>query len=206
MPGHVEVAGTGSAGAVPDVVVVDARVSTEAADVAGAQAGCAEAVSAALEAAGLAGVATADLHTTGLALHPRHDRDGRAVIGYVATQSLRLSIRDPGSVGRVLTGLAGAAGDGLGVDAVRLDVADTAPLADLAREAAFADARARAEQYAVLAGRPLGPVLRVEEDARVVPPGPPARALVASADAGMPVAAGRVTVSASVRVRWGWGA
>ncbi len=206
MSDHVEVLGSGTASAVPDVVVLDARVQCEADDVAGALGAATSRVTTALQAVADHGVAAADRRTTGMGVSPRWDRDGSGVVGYTAYQSLRLLVRDRERVGDLVNALAGAAGDAFGLDGVTLEVADPAPLLERARTAAFADARAKAEQYAALAGRPLGPVLRVtEEPHRGMPV--PRFAAKAAMDAGsaMPVEAGESAVSATVTVRFGLG-
>ena len=205
MADHVEVTGTGTAGAVPDVVVLDVRVQCEAPDVAGALAGAAERVVAALQAAADHGVAERDRRTTGMGVSTRWDREGRAVVGYTAHQTLRLLVRDRERVGDVLSACAGAAGDAFGLDGVTLEVADRAPLLERARTAAFEDARAVAEQYADLAGRALGHALRVTEPADHAAPMPRMRAMAAMETGGMPVEAGESTVSASVTVRFALG-
>jgi uncharacterized protein YggE len=206
MTDHVEVTGSGAASAVPDVVVLDARVQCEAADVAGALSAAGERVVAALQAAADHGVTERDRRTTGMGVATRWDRDGRVVVGYTSHQSLRLLVRDRERVGDLIRALAGAAGDAFGLDGVTLEVADPAPLLERAREAAFEDARARAEQFAGLAGRPLGPVLRVTEDHdRPVPSPRFAAKAVMEATGGMPVEAGESTVTASVTVRFGLG-
>lgn len=206
MSDHVEVTGTGTAGAVPDVVVLDARVQCEAPDVAGALAAATEGVTAALRAAGEHGVDGRDRRTTGMGVQTRWDREGRGVVGYAAHQSVRLLVRERERVGDLIQALAGAAGDAFGLDGVTLEVADPAPLLERARAAAFTDARARAEQYAGLAGRALGPVLRVTETVDRGGPAPRAFARAAmDTDGGMPVEAGESTVTASVTVRFGLG-
>ena len=152
---HVEVTGTGSASAVPDVVVLDARVSCDAPDVAGALAKASERVSAALAAASEAGVAAADRQSTGMGVNSRWDHEGRGVIGYSAYQSLRLLVRDRDGVGDLISALARAAGDSFGLDGVRLEVAEKAPLVEQARAAAFADAVRTARATALASGRSL---------------------------------------------------
>lgn len=206
MPDHVEVLGTGSASAVPDVVVLDARVQCEASDVAGALGAATGRVTTALQAVADHGVAPADRRTTGMGVGTRWDREGRGVVGYTAHQSLRIVVRDRERVGDLIKALARAAGDAFGLDGVSLEVADPAPLLERARTAAFEDARAKAEQYAALAGRPLGPVLRVTERPD---PGMPVPRFAAKAamdpGGGMPVEAGESTVGATVTVRFGLG-
>lgn len=206
MSDHVEVLGTGSASAVPDVVVLDARVQCEAADVAGALGAATGRVTTALQAVADHGVAPADRRTTGMGVGTRWDREGRGVVGYTAHQSLRIVVRDRERVGELIKALARAAGDAFGLDGVSLEVADPAPLLERARTAAFEDARAKAQQYAALAGRTLGPVLRVTERPD---PGMPLPRFAAKAamdsGGGMPVEAGESAVSASVTVRFGLG-
>jgi uncharacterized protein YggE len=205
MSDHVDVIGTGIARAVPDVVVLDVRVQAEAADVGAALGGASTATGDLLAVAAASGVADADRRTTGMGVSTRWDREGRAVVGYTAFQALRLLVRDRDGVSALLPRLAAAAGDAFGLDGVSLEVADQRPLHERARAAAFADARARAEQYAALAGRPLGPVLRVTETGGGQP-APKLRAMAADAMASMPVEAGESQVSASVLVRFGLGA
>ena len=206
MTDHVEVTGTGTAGAVADVVVLDARVQCEAPDVAGALAAAEERVTTALQAVLDHGVEEPDRRTTGMGVTTRWDREGREVVGYTAHQTLRLIVRDRDRVGALISALAGAAGDAFGLDGVTLEVADTGPLLERARAAAFEDARAVAEQYAGLAGRPLGPALRVVETDERGGPAPRFRALQAmDAGGGMPVEAGESTVTAHVTVRFALG-
>ena len=203
---HVEVTGTGSASAVPDVVVLDARASCDAPDVAGALAKASERVSAALAAASEAGVAAADRQTTGMGVNSRWDHEGRGVIGYSAFQSLRLLVRDRDGVGDLISVLAQAAGDAFGLDGVRLDVAEKAPLVEQARAAAFTDAVRTATQYAHLAGRPLGQAVKVIEGGTGPGPAPKMRAMAAmDSGGGMPVEAGEHTVTVTVTVRFGLG-
>ncbi len=203
MSDHVEVTGSGSASAVPDVVLVDARVQSEAPDVATALREAASRVTGALQAAADHGVAERDRQTRGMGVNPRWDHEGQGVVGYTAHHAVRLVVRDRDRVGDLIGAMAGAAGDAFALDAVTLEVADPAPLLVRAREAAFEDARARAEQLADLAGRPLGPVLRVTEGGGSEPPSPRFAKTATDSAAGMPVEAGESTVTASVTVRFG---
>ena len=79
MSDHVEVIGSGTASAVPDVVVLDARVQCEATDVAGALGAATGRVATALQAVADHGVAAADRRTTGLGVSTRWDHDGHGV-------------------------------------------------------------------------------------------------------------------------------
>lgn len=207
MSEHVEVIGTGSASGPPDAVVIDARIQCEAGGVAAALSAAATRTEAALAAAADHGVADTDRRTTGLGIGTRWDHQGTGgILGYTAHQTLRLTVRERDRAGAVLQALAGSAGDALGIDGVSLEVTDSAPLLERARAAAFADARARAVQYAGLAGRDLGPVLRITEAPPAQGPSPRAFAAARSdAGGGMPVEPGESTVTTSVLVRFGLG-
>ena len=198
----VEVSGVGSAGGVPDVVRLDVGVRCEAADVSTALADAAGRATALADAARDHGVEPRDLQTTGAGVRPRHDREGVEVIGYAAHQTLRVTVRDPSRVGALVDAFAGAAGSALTLDHLSLELSDPGPVREQARAAAFADARAKALQYATLAGRELGKVTAVTD---VVQGGAqPRYELMAAKTGGLPVELGENTVTATVVVRWDW--
>lgn len=203
MSSHVDVTGVGRATAAPDVVTIDLRVQCDGTDVAGALEDASTRMGRVQSAARDHGVAGADLQTTASGVHQRW-ADGRPeVVGYTAHQGLRLRVRDMASTGRLIRALAATAGDALAVDSIALTIGDPAPLAARARELAFSDARAKAEQYAALAGRRLGGVERVSD----VPPaaaGAAARELKLMSAGDMSVEPGEQAVTAQVTVRWSW--
>ncbi|TQL51690.1 hypothetical protein FB467_2844 [Ornithinicoccus hortensis] len=203
MTDTIEVTGSGQATGSPDLVVLDLRIQAERETVAEALAAVAESTTAVLEAtAGHRSGAVPPPRTQGLNLFTRHDRDGQQVIGYAAAQQLRLTLAGTDLAGEVLTAVSTAAGDALGIDNLALTVADSTELLVSAREAAFADARGRAEQYAALAGRELGRVSGVR-DVPDTGSGPAPRLARMVADgASMPIQGGEHTVSVTVTVRW----
>ena len=199
----MEVSGCGTASAVPDVVRVRAGVRCDADTVSSALADVASRAQALAQAARDHGVADVDLRTTGTGVHPRHDREAVTVVGYTAYQSLSVTVRDPGLVGSLVDAFAGAAGNALTVDGIGLELADPAAALAQAREAAFADALGKAEQYAALAGRTLGKVARVSD---VVRGGAQPRfaMMAAGKAADLSVELGENSVTATVAVRWEW--
>lgn len=203
MSKHVEVTGQGTHHVVPDLVIVRARVQCDAADVAGALDQASTRTGTALQAAADHGVDARDRRTDDVGIFPRHDQHGQAVVGYTAYQALQLTVRDPGRVGALLQALAGAAGDALSVDGIEMGAEHSRGAAEAAREAAFADAKSRAVQYATLADATLGAVVSIREggleDLR------PRPMMSRSADAfatSMPVEGGTHAVTTSVTVRW----
>lgn len=195
----ITVVGTGTAAVSPDVVRLDLRIGHEAADVAAALSGASQGMATASRVVREQGVAQPDIRTLDADVHQRFDKDGRAT-GFTAQQRLRVTVRQIESVGAILEAVAGQLGNALLVDQVALDVADRSEGLARAREAAFADGRAKAEQYAALAGAALGAVVEVAETG-AVPLGGPVRAMREVAMS-MPIEAGDLELTASVTVRW----
>jgi uncharacterized protein len=145
-----------------------------------------------------AGVTTDDLVSTGLSLfHDSHRARFTARLG------LRATLRDVSAAGRVITDVVRAGGDAARLDSLLFEHSDPAALDVQARAAAFAEAGARAEQYAQLAGASLGAVLAVEEalsSPGVVPR--MARLSFAAAESSVPIEPGTAEVQVRVEVRW----
>lgn len=193
----VVVTGTGRTTSAPDVLVLDLQLEGHGAT-----------IQEALSALTAAGQACRDalpdhrLTTHGLGLHPRHDHQGRQV-GHTAYQSLQVRTEEPGTAGDLVQRLGVAVGSGPGVNGLRPEISDTSELEIEARRLAVDDARAKAEDYARLTDRQLGPVLWVREGGSVAPVGPYA------ADARMAMASGPAVdpadqeVVAVVEIGWG---
>ncbi len=149
-----------------------------------------------------AGVAESALATEAVSLSPVYD-DYPTVSGYAASLGLRVRVDRVDDVGTLLGAVVSAGGDGARVQGVAFSHADPAGLEDAAREAAVADARAKAERLAGLAGRSLGEAVSIEEVPGYAPGPRPMMARMAMADAApVPVDAGESAVTVSVRVRW----
>lgn len=206
-PARVEVTGTGTASATPDVVRVSLGIRADADGVAGALSSANETVRAVTTAAREHGLADRDLASTSASVQPRWDRDGTRVVGYTAYHQLSLTVRRLESLNGLVDAVAAAAGNRLVIDGITLDLADRAPLQVAAREVAFADAQVKAQQYAALSGARLGRVLALVESGGGWSPPTPAyggrmMAMAADSAGGMPVEAGEHAVSASVTVAW----
>ena len=198
----VTVNGSGRASVSPDVVRLDLRVGHDAGDVAAALAGAAEGITKVGAVVRDHGVADADIRTLDAGVNQRWDNTGTAV-GFQAQQRLAVTVRRLESVGEILEAAASAVGNALLVDQVRLDVSDRSDGLRRARDAAFADARDKAEQYAVLSGAQLGSVLGVAEAGAIPVQRREMKLMAASMDAGgMPVEGGDLDLGASVTVTW----
>lgn len=200
-PATVTVTGEGSASAPPDLAVVGAGVESSAKTSQTALDAQNKAAAALLAAVLAQGVAERDVRTRSVSLTPVYDyKDGTSrLTGYQASQSFSVKVREVARTGAVLQAVTDAAGDAARIDSVVFDVADPAPLQARAREAAHGDARAKAEQYALLSGRRLGRLLSLSEDASTFPrPVSPAGETPGLGIGAVPVAPGEIRAGATV--------
>jgi uncharacterized protein YggE len=203
----VTVVGIGTASAAPDTALLHLGVETQGATPAEALDGCSHALEQVVAALHTQGVEPARIATSGLEVHQDWEaaERGQQPAGYRATVRLNARLVEPARAGQVAAAAITAGGDTARVQGLTLVVGDQARLLAVAREEAWRDARARAEQYAALAGAGLGWVLRIEEPGapqgpRVMPVGDFARA--AAVAPGPPVELGETPVWATVTVTW----
>ena len=194
----IRVSGRGEAAGPPDILTIAARVSVSRASVADAVAGAGSAATRLRQSVTAAGVATADVSTSGYHLETEHDPDDhRRVIGYRAEHSLTVVVRDLDRAGEVLDAAATSSGDDVRVGGLAFDISDKGGLAETARRLAWEDALARAEQLAGHAGLTLGPAIDIDETVATAP-GPLPRMAMAAIESTSPVAAGDQTVTVSL--------
>jgi uncharacterized protein YggE len=202
----VTVVGTGTADGTPDTLTVDFTVSATRSTVQtalDAQAAATRRVFAALQSHG---VGRKEIATTNLELDRHYDSHGVAT-GFEASETVEARIAPLARAGRTITAAATSAGDMVQVGDMSFDIASDKTLLGSARSNAFADAKARAQQYAQLSGRSLGAVQKITEV--VAAPTPPTFYGTAglSADsakrvAAEPLRAGQQTLTVNVTVSW----
>jgi len=201
-PTTVTVTGDGSATAEPDLAVLGVGVEATAKTAKAAVAAQNTAADALLKAVRAQEIADKDVRTEGVSLGPVYKyQDGTAVLtGYRAAQSFVVKVRAIDRTGAVLQAVTDATGDAGRVASVVFDLADREPLQRAAREAAFADARDKAQQYAALSGRRLGRLVTLGEGGTgYLPPAPPMAAdLQAGGLGAVPVAPGEIKATSSV--------
>lgn len=153
------------------------------------------------------GVDSRSVRTSDLTLGPSVEyANGRQqVIGYQAGQRLTVTLEGLHGIERLLTDVASLGGEGVRIDGVSLTPGHPEEALVRAREAAFADATAKAQQLAALAGRPLGRVQWIDERPSGGGGPRPMMAMRAADSVAMPVATGDAEVSVSVTVSWGFG-
>jgi len=168
----ISVSGTGEASGAPDLVLIDLGVSAEAKTVEEARDTAAEAMNDVLDALEDDGVAEEDVQTRQFRIEPEYEfPDGERVLtGFRVTNVVQVKVRDLDRVGEVIDDVAEAAGDVVRVQNLRFTIEEPEELRAEAREEAVADARAKAESLADLAGVKLGKPISINESAGVPPP------------------------------------
>ena len=200
--GGVTVTGAGEAEAVPDTAIADLGAEARGVDAerALAEAGsCLDRMRAVLRDAG---VDDLSMRTTQSSTWTDGSATGSTRV--VARLGLQVTLRDVAVAGDVVGAAVSAGGEPARMDGIRLEISDPTEPRARAREAAWADAVARATQWATLAGRRLGEVQWVTEGGADAAPLRMGRVMGVAKAISVPVEAGQQTVSADVTVRWAW--
>jgi uncharacterized protein YggE len=208
-PRTVSVAATGQADVVPDAARATLTVEvTDPASAEAAQQAAAASSTKVLAALTAAGIADADVATQGISVGPVYNYTsdgGQTQIGFRATQSLTVTLRDLTTAGATLDAVVAAGGNDARVDSLTPFVVDPSVAANKARAQAVDIAQAQAEQYAQLLGFTLGPVATVSESSNTVAPPPIAYSEAAAAPAdkvATPISPGTTQVSVTLNVAW----
>jgi uncharacterized protein YggE len=187
-----------------DMARITLGVMQEAKTAAEAMAAMGVAMAAVMAQMTAAGIDPKHVQSGSLRLDPRYENyDGgsRKPVGYAAFADIEVQVFDLEILGAVLDE---AVRDGANqMNGLRFDVADKAPHLIAARRAAVADARAKAEVYADAASTQLGVLILVSEGGNASRPSPMmAEASFDSASRSAPIAAGELSINASISMVW----
>lgn len=195
----ITVVGSGSARAVPDVAEWSFGVQTSGETAAAALAANSAAMDDVVAALRDSGIDEDDLRTEQVSVYPRTSDDGLIVVGYDASNTVRATIRDLDRAGPTVDAAVSAGANQ--VYGPTLTLSDSKTQYRAAVEAAFDDARARAEAIAEKAGVSLGaPVAIVEGGGGGVAPGFDRLAAAEAAVTDVPVQPGTQEVGATLTV------
>ncbi|GGP78159.1 SIMPL domain-containing protein [Streptosporangium pseudovulgare] len=195
-PPKVTVMGEGELLVTPDIMRLNAGVEVRT-DTPGQAFSQARQAAARLTQALLdAGIAPKDLRTTELSLAPVYD-DYPKIAGYRAAQGVEVVVRDLDNADKAVDTVV-SVGPEARLNGVSFELSDNNAALRAARDLAFADAKARAQQYARLAGGTLGDVLTIREQ-DVTPPRPIMFAAAGMADRSS-ISPGQQNVSVHVQV------
>lgn len=197
---QVTVVGTGRVQESPDTLTADLGIEFTAPDATVAMNQANDRQHAVIDAVIGAGVEDADITTTQVSLQPQYaESEPTTIAGYRAANTVEVRIRQLDSASRVLAAVVETGGDATRIDSVGYSIDDDSQLVRDARDRAFNDARARAQQYAQLSGLGLGEVISISELPDATRPTPAVRAPMA---ADVPLEPGQQTVSFSVTAVW----
>ena len=204
---QITVTGDGSISVVPDMARMTLGVVQQAETAADAMAAMSEAMRGVLAQLADAGVDPKHIQTSNLRLDQIYDRSsvGPAKLnGYAAYADVQVQVYELNKLGEILDA---AVRDGANqMNGLQFDVADRAPVLTAARQAAVADARAKAQVYTEAAGVTLGPILLMAESGANVGPMPMMAEMAFNSGArSVPVAAGEMTIAANITMVWALG-
>jgi uncharacterized protein YggE len=206
MSNTIAVSGTGQVTGKPDTLIIDLGVQVLRPSVGEATGDAARLAQAVIDALEAEGVAEKDIQTTNYSIYPEYDyrNDTQTLRGYRVSNTVSAKIRDLDKAGEVIDAATAAGGNDAIVNNIRFDLEANGALITAAREAAWNDAKAKAEQLATLAEVQLGKAVSISETA--TPNQPPIAYAEAAGgvafDATTPIQAGESLVSVVITVQF----
>ncbi len=203
------VTGQGKVTTVPDIATLRLGIAAQEASVAEAQTQAYGAMDRVMAALIDNGVAEKDIQTQYFSIRQRtkwdSEKDEEVVIGYRVTNMVTAKIREIDKAGTIIDAVAEAGGDLTRIHGISFSVDDPSAYYEEARQKAIADAKAKAEQLAELAGVKLGKPTYISEGIQV-PPIYPRMAYEAAIPAPAPVetqiSPGETEISLTVQVAY----
>ena len=148
-PGTIVMTGHGEATGVPDQLTFGLSIKKNAPDVSTALNNANRVTRSVLQAVRDQGIDPDDVQTTGLSIRPNYDYsdDGPAVIiGYGVSQELSVLVRSLPDAGSTISAAVAVGGNAVRLHDVQLRIGDKDGMFRRARDTAFAEAKAKAEQ------------------------------------------------------------
>ncbi len=202
----ISVSGTGEVTGTPDTVTVNIGVSVRGETIAEASALAAEKADALINSLTSSGVDPDDITTTNYSIWPEYDyRNNREkLIGYRVDNTVRAKIRDVGEAGNVLDSAVEAGGDAVRVNGLSFSIEDDSEMIEAARQVAWNDALAKAQQLADLSGQTLGPAITISESLSRAPTPIPYETLAfdTAASVETPIEPGTSAVTIKIQVQF----
>ena len=144
------------------------------------------------------------LASTTLTVYPEYNytqEGGNVLIGYRASQSFEVVIRNAAKAGEIVDAVVASAGDLLAINGVTPFVYDNTKATEAARNGAVKNAKAKAASYAKLLGVKIGKIIYLQESS--APSSYPIMMAQAKAsDESTQIDLGQQDVTVSVATRW----
>ena len=150
------------------------------------------------------GIDKKNLASTTLTVYPEYNytqETGNVLIGYRASQSFEVIIRNAAKAGEIVDAVVASAGDALYINGVTPFVYDNSKATEAARISAVKSAKAKANSYAKLLGVKIGKIIYLQESS--APSSYPISMVQAKSDAGATqIDLGQQDISVSVSTKW----
>lgn len=162
----ITVTGRGEVQIPPDIGFVTVGIQSTAATVAEARDQAATAATAVIDALKAQDIEAKDIQTVGLSISPVYEyktNESPRITGYAVTNTVSAKVRDLEKMSAVIDDAVLAGGDDSRLQGISFGIDDETEAKTQAREAAMADAKAKAEQLARLGGVTLGAPVTISE-------------------------------------------
>jgi uncharacterized protein YggE len=197
------VTGEGKATAVPDIATLSLGVQVQESTVAQAQGEASTAMNAIVNELKSAGVADKDIQTQQFSIVPIYntnkDTGEQTLAGYRVNNFVTAKIRHVADAGTVIDAAVSAGGNYTTIQGISFSVDDPSPYQKTARQAAMADAQAKAKTLADAAKVSLGAPTYINESGGITPvnlvPAPAAPSLPST-----PISPGETTITVDVQM------
>jgi uncharacterized protein YggE len=201
---YISVSSTGTVKVTPDAVRLNASVSAIAKISKDALSNVNIAASKFRSAILANGIDKKYLSSTTLTVYPEYNYTqdtGNVLIGYRASQSFEVIIRNAAKAGEIVDAVVASAGDALYINGVTPFVYDNTKATEAARVSAVKNAKAKATSYAKLLGVKIGKIINLQESS--APSSYPISMTQAKSDAGATeIDLGQQDISVSVSTKW----
>lgn len=207
-PHSIQVNGQGRVSIAPDKADLTLSVEVQAKSAEAARDQAAAAMTALIKALKEGNIADKDIQTSYVSLYPIYGQDGaHKISGYQLANRVTVVIHDVSKISAIIDSAIKAGGNPVRVQGISFGIDNPEAALAQAREKAYADARAKAEQYAKLAGVTIGRVMHIIEGGGVPMPRPYAEMSVMrgamAAASPTPIQAGEQEISVTVEVVFG---
>ena len=201
---YISVSSTGTVKVTPDAVRLNASVSAIAKVSKDALSNANIAASKFRTAILANGIDKKNLASTTLTVYPEYNytqEGGNVLIGYRASQSFEVIIRNAAKAGEIVDAVVASAGDALYINGVTPFVFNNSKATEAARISAVKNAKAKATSYAKLLGVKIGKIINLQESS--APSSYPISMVQAKSDAGATeIDLGQQDISVSVSTKW----
>lgn len=186
----------------PDIARLSTGVVTRAADAQAAMDANAARMQDVIAAIRQAGIAEADIQTSGVNLFPQYrygENQPPEITGYEAHNTVEITVREIDALGDVIDALVAAGANQ--INGPSFDVEDKQAAFDEARRIALENARERARMYAQTLDMQVQRIVSISEGHGFAPPRPvPMMAMARMEKAGTPVEPGQSTLSVTLDI------